>query len=267
MTRRRIPDPVREIQDQGRQWSRHAAQYDELFLNAFQPDVENPLYAALERVPDRERKTVADLGCGTGPLLPRLLGLGFERVIALDFAPGMIARAQARLGPDAVRVTFENRPMHELDDYAGQLDAAVAVNSIVMPDVRVIDRTLSAIRAALKPQGMLLGVVPAMDAIHYHTMLLMDQALDRGLSPEEAERHAAFHAEHHYYDFALGRFSFQGLRQKFWQPFEIQHRMTKAGFAEVELGKVLYPWDESIAGWAELADYPRSWDWFFQARP
>jgi SAM-dependent methyltransferase len=252
--------------DQGRQWSRHAARYDELFLDAFHPDVENPLLAALEAVPDPGRKTVADLGCGTGPLLPRLVRR-FGRVIALDFAPGMIARARERLGPDAANVTFEARAMDDLGAYAGRLDVAVAVNSVVMPDVRQIDRTLRAIRAALRDDGVFLGVVPAMDAIHYHTMLLMDQALDRGMSPEEAERAAAFHAEHHYYEFAFGRFQFLGLRQKFWQPFEIRHRLAKAGFSSVELGQVLYPWDESLAGGADFADHPRSWDWSFAARP
>jgi hypothetical protein len=43
--------------------------------------------------------------------------------------------------------------------------------------------------------------------------------------------------------------------------------MTKAGFASVELDHVLYPWDDSMAGGAELAEYPRSWDWSFLARP
>jgi hypothetical protein len=95
----------------------------------------------------------------------------------------------------------------------------------------------------------------------------MDQALARGQAPDEAERLAALHAEHHHYDFAFGRFSFQGLRQKFWQPFEIRHRLTKAGFAAVELDHVLYPWDDSLAGGPDLAEYPRSWDWSFLARP
>jgi SAM-dependent methyltransferase len=257
---------VRHLQDQDLHWSRHAARYDDLFLDVFQPGVENPLWAALEEVADPGRKTVADLGCGTGPLLPRLLGR-FARVIALDFAPQMIARARARLGAAAAGVTFLTRPMGDLDDLAGQLDVAVAVNSLVMPDVRDIDRTLRALRASLRPGGLLLGVVPAMDAIHYHTMLLMDGALDRGLDPEQAERYAAFHAEHHVHEFAFGRFEFQGLRQKFWQPFEVRHRLAKAGFTAVELDQVLYPWDESIAGGPEFAGHPRSWDWFFSARP
>lgn len=258
--------PELELENQDRQWSRHAARYDELFLDAFHPGVESPLLAALAAVADPGAKTVADLGCGTGPLLPHLVGR-FARVLALDFAPAMLARAKARLGADAARVEFLARPMHDLDDLAGTLDVAVAVNSVVMPDVRLIDRTLRAIRAALRPGGVFLGVVPSMDAIHYHTMLLMDQSLDRGAAPEEAERSAAFHAEHALYDFAFGRFKFRGLRQKFWQPFELRHRLAKAGFASVELGQLLYPWDESLAGGPDFADHPRSWDWSFVARP
>src|SRR5262249_3336752 len=151
-------------------------------------------------------------------------------------------RAKGRLGHEAAaRVTFLERPMHELDDLAGQIDVAVAVSSLVMPDVRLIDRTLRAIRASLKPGGEFLGMVPAIDAIVYHTMLLFDHALERGLEPKEAERLAALQAERRYYDFVFGRFRFQGLRQKFWQPFEVEHRLTKAGFATITLSKVLYP--------------------------
>lgn len=250
---------------QDRQWSRHAARYDELFLDPFRPGVVNPLIDALDTIENPEELTVADLGCGTGPLLPHLVGK-FKRVIALDFAPNMVKSARKRLGERADRVEFHTRGMHELDDLEGQLDLAVAVNSIVMPDVRDIDKTMSAICRALRPGGRFMGILPAMDAIHYHTMLLHDRALDQGLPPEEAERQSAFLAEHHYYEFAFGRFQFLGLRQKFWQPFEAQHRLAKAGFREVRLEQVLYPWDDNIAGYQDFTQLPRSWDWFFLAR-
>ncbi len=157
--------------------------------------------------------------------------------------------------------------MHELDDLVGQIDLAVAVNSLVMPDVRVIDRTLRAVRASLKPSGQFLGIVPSIDAIAYHMMLLTDNALDRGMTPRQAERRSAIQIERQYYDFASGHFRFQGLRQKFWQPFEIEHRFSKAGFREIVHRKVFYPWDENLAGSIELGDRPHSWDWFFQASP
>jgi hypothetical protein len=148
---------------------------------------------------------------------------------------------------------------------AGRIDVAVAVNSLVMPDIELLDRTLAAIRAAIRPGGRFLGIVPSIDAIVYHTMLLRDRALDRGLAPREAERLAGIQGERRYYDFLFGRFRFEGLHQKFWQPFEIEYRFGRAGFGSIRLAKVLYPWDDALAGSEELAGFPPSWDWFFEA--
>jgi ubiquinone/menaquinone biosynthesis C-methylase UbiE len=254
-----------DLQNQDRHWSRHAEHYGEQFVDPYGPGVETPLWKALAAIPDAATKTVADLGCGTGPLVAYLADR-FDRVIALDFAPMMLKLAAARLTPEAAaRVTFLERPMHELDDLTGQLDVAVAVNSLVMPDVRVIDRTLKSIRRALKPGGRFMGVVPSIDTISYQLMLLLDQSLDQGVVPKEARRMAALYTERRLYDFAFGEFHFEGLRQKFWQPFEIEHRLKKAGFSPPAIGKVFYPWDSSVPGGESLTEFPRSWDWFFQA--
>jgi SAM-dependent methyltransferase len=255
-----------ELQNQDRHWNRQAAQYQEQFVDPYDANVQTPLWEALAAIPDAATKTVADLGCGTGPLVPDL-ARRFMRVIALDFAPKMLELAAARLDPEAAaRVTFFERPMHELDDLAGQLDVAVAINSLVMPDVRLIDRTLRSIRASLKPGGLFLGVVPSIDTIYYHFLLLTDQAIDQGIEPREARRLAELQIERRYYDFAVGEFHSGGLRQKFWQAFETEYRLNKAGFTAITLAKVLYPWDESVAGSDTLGGFPRNWDWFFQAR-
>ncbi len=247
-------------------WSRHAADYEDIFLDPYEPGVVNPLWLALEAVADPGTKTIADLGCGTGPLLP-YLAVRFQNVIALDFAPTMLERAWARLDiPAHARTTFLERPMHELDDLAGRLDVAVAVNSLVMPDLRLLDHTLAAVKRSLKSGGMFLGIVPSIDAIAYHLMLLVDQGLAQGLDEREAERVAGLRLERRQYDFALGRFRFKGLKQKFWQPFEVEHRLGKAGFTVRALEKVLYPWDDSLPGGEGLAGFPPSWDWFFMAQ-
>ncbi len=254
------------LQNQDRQWSRRAADYDEIFLDPFSPNVVNPLLPALAAIPERSRKHVADLGCGTGPLLDFLIK-HFGKITALDFAPAMLERARRRLhDSDAARVQFLERPMHQLHDLTGQLDVAVAVNSLVMPDVRLIDQTLRAIRSTLKPGGHFLGIVPSIDAIAYHLMLVMDLELEQGANLRDAERLASLEVERCYYDFVFGRFQFHGLRQKFWQPFELEYRLDKAGFTSSLVSKVLYPWQEIAAGETKLEHCPRSWDWFFHVR-
>ncbi len=257
-------DPI--IDRQARMWSRHAADYEDVFLDPYEPGVTNPLWGALEAIPDSGTKSVVDLGCGTGPLLPYLADR-YQRVYALDFAASMLERARARLeGPALKRTTFLQRPMHQIDDLAGRLDVAVAVNSLVIPDVRRLDRTLAAVKSGLKPGGLFLGVVPSIDAISYHLMLLVDQALEQGLDEREAERVSSLRLERKHYDFALGRFRFKGLKQKFWQPFEVEYRLAKAKFKLIALEKVLYPWDETLPGGEGLERFPPSWDWFFMAR-
>ncbi len=257
--------PKNDLQNQDRHWSRHAAAYVDNFVDPYDPNVETPLWDELAAIPDPAAKTVADLGCGTGPLVPHL-AQRFGRVFALDFAPAMLEQAAARLNPeDGHRVTFLKRAMHDLHDLAGQLDVAVAVNSLVMPDVRVIDRTLKAIRLSLKPGGRFLGIVPSIDTINFQIMLFLDRALDQGLDPAAAKRLAGLQAERRSYDFAFGEFRYNGLRQKFWQPHELEYRLTKAGFQTPTLAKVSYPWDDFGPGASPIPGCPRSWDWFFLA--
>jgi hypothetical protein len=142
---------------------------------------------------------------------------------------------------------------------------AVAVNSLVMPDLGTLEAALQAIRAALKPGGQFLGIVPAIDAVHYFTMLLLDRARQSGMPQDKARQNAAHHAEHALYDFAFGHFRYNGLDQHFWQPFEVRYRLRRAGFRRVRLAKVALAWEQFGCA-KDLGGLPPPWDWFFQAR-
>jgi SAM-dependent methyltransferase len=145
------------------------------------------------------------------------------------------------------------------------VDVAVAVNSFVMPDVRDLDRCLERVRAALKPGGYFVGIVPAMDAVHYYTMLLAERALATGQPPIAARKNAAHHADHVHFDFAFGQFLYEGIEQHFWQPFEVRHRFRRAGLRLVRLRKLHLSWKQ-FAGGAELKQFKAPWDWLFVAR-
>jgi SAM-dependent methyltransferase len=253
-----MPDP-----DQSRAWSDAAEVYESAFIDPYRDDVRNPLLRLLPRIPDAKHKTAADLGCGTGPLLP-LLAERFAQVWAVDFAPGMLARARQRCAGLA-NVEFLERALTDLTPLAGQLDVAFAVNSLVLPEIGRLEEALRQIFACLKSGGLFCGIVPAMDSIHYGTMLLLDRARANGLPEDKARQNAAYHGEHELYDFAFGDFRFRGLHQHFWQPFEVRYRLRRAGFENVRLGKVHLAWDQFACG-KELSCHPPPWDWFFTAR-
>lgn len=251
------------MSDQSHAWSRAAANYEREYIDPYRLDVRNPLFDALNTLADKS-KTAADLGCGIGPLLP-LLAEHFGRVHAVDFAEGMLERARARCR-DVPHVKFWHRPMTSLAELTSRVDVAVAVNSLVMPDVRALEASLRAIRETLRPGGTFLAIVPAMDAVHYYTMLLLDRALDRGMPLPAARKNAAHNAEHALYDFAFSEFRYKGLEQHFWHPFEVRHRFRRAGFRHIRVAKVSLSWKQFTGG-ADLQEFAPPWDWYVRAEP
>ncbi|MFO0879009.1 MAG: class I SAM-dependent methyltransferase [Gemmataceae bacterium] len=250
------------MNDQAHSWSEAAAHYEDEFVDPYRAGSSGPLFAALDSIVDARQQVVADLGCGIGPLLPELAHR-FSHVHAIDFAPGMLARARQRCA-DQANITFHERRLTDLAPLVGKVDVAVAINSLVQPTVCEIEAVLEQIRHIVRPGGRFLGIVPAIDAVHYHTMLLLDRARRAGMPEAAARRNAAQNAEHVLYDFAFGGFSYTGLEQHFWQPFEIRYRLERAGFVEVREAKIPLAW-EQFAGGADLRDQPPPWDWFFEA--
>jgi SAM-dependent methyltransferase len=243
-------------------WSRAAVDYEKEFINPYLPEVRNPLKQVLRRLAAAGRRTVADLGCGIGPLLP-FLAEQFQEVIAVDFAEGMLARARERCRSLA-NLTFLQRDLSDLAPLAGRLDVAVAVNSLVMPEIPTIEKSLRQIRASLKPGGVFLAILPAMDAVHYYTMLLLDRALSQGKTLDAARKNAAHFGDHEYFDFAFGQFNYKGIEQHFWQPFEIRYRLRRAGFQRIRLRRVFLAWKQ-FAFWKELKEQRPPWDWYVRA--
>jgi SAM-dependent methyltransferase len=122
---------------------------------------EEALIEALHRVPGRRVMTVADLGCGSGRLLP-FLTRQFARVIAVDYAPASLALARrVCVGKD---VTFRRRDLRDLAPFRNSLDVAVAVRSIVGPRPEDADRILAEIHRSLVEGGLLAAIVPAATA-------------------------------------------------------------------------------------------------------
>lgn len=100
--------------------------------------------------------TVADLGTGTGYLLPTL-GAHFRKVIGIDMSQPMLALARNRLGEAGVEgVELRHGALEALPLQDGEADLALAL--LMLHHLPEIESALREIRRTLKPGGRLLIV-------------------------------------------------------------------------------------------------------------
>lgn len=247
-----------------RDWDEIAGRYDEEITSPFQEGVINPLFDAIRAIPNKREMTVADLGCGMGPLLP-FLSKHFGSVVAIDFSPRMLEKAQKRT--HAKNVSFHCRSLSDLSPFHGAFDVAISVNSILIPSSKKADAMLCEIHKTLKPEGIMAAIVPSMEAILYQATLVFDRELSILGDEEKALLSAKRLLERRKFDFISGIYDDDGLRQKFYYEFELKYRLKKAGFKNLRLKKVLYPWGEDMGSFEGFLHQPRVWDWFIEARP
>lgn len=129
----------------GRRWDQMR---EDCFGSAFQ-------FEALTALLPREW-TVADVGTGTGYLLP-LLSRRFDRVIAVDSAPAMLDLAKGRPGLcDTSQVEFRLGDVSDLPIEGGQVDLCLA--SLVLHHVPSPATALAEMARVTKAGGRLLMI-------------------------------------------------------------------------------------------------------------
>jgi SAM-dependent methyltransferase len=247
---------VREMA--ARDWDRVAPEYFSEVASPLRSGVPRPLLRALDAVPARLRGTVADLGCGLGLLLPALADR-FHRVLAIDFSRAMLARARA--GSAGRAVTCHRADLADLSAFRRRLDVAVTVNAVLTPDPDRLERVFASIHDAIQPRGWLIGVFPAMEAVLYQGYLIHERERRRH-EAESARRRTSRLIEAGRYDFVHATYSEAERTQKFFYAFELRHRLRRAGFSRVRIGRLVHPWADVGE---RFPGEPAIWDWLVQA--
>ncbi len=106
---------------------------------------------------------VLDAGCGTGNYAVALARAGW-RVVGIDYARGMLARAREKVTADvAGLVSFEQADLDAPLAYpAGRFDHAISIS--VLQAVADPARALGELRRVLKPGGVLVLSLPKRDS-------------------------------------------------------------------------------------------------------
>ena len=244
-------------------WDKYAETYHEFIVSPFQKTVNNPLKKTICSLHDSKNMVVADYGTGPGDLLP-FLSRRFKKVIALDFSAEMIKIAKKRHNK-LTNITFIHADMRDLSSKNLCVDVAVAVNSIILPDLKDVEKSLSEIYSTIKPKGRLFCVFPAMEAIIHHAMLVYEYYFDKYDNKKKALSLTRRLIGEKNFSFIRGMFDDKGEQQKFFYRFEVRHRLENAGFKDVKIKKISYPWGTQ-GDFKNFRGKPEMWDWFVTAR-
>lgn len=111
-----------------------------------------PMPRAVERTAKAVEGRVLELAAGTG-LFTRAMAETAREVVATDYAEGMVAVLRARVA-GLSNVQVQRADVYALPFAAASFDAVVAANVLhLLPE---LERALAAMRAVLRPGGMLI---------------------------------------------------------------------------------------------------------------
>lgn len=242
-------------------WDKISKSYFEELTSPFAKGVKNPLYSVIEKIKNTKSKSVIDLGTGIGNLVP-FLSKNFKDVTAIDFSENMLKTAKKNCKEKNVR--FKQLDMKDMKEFYGKFDVAVSINSILLPSVKDVNKIISEIFNILKDNGKFIGVFPSLNSVLYYAMLVYEQELKNGEDLARKRTYRTIGKED--YDFLLGILDYEG-KQKHYYDFEIEYRLKKAGFKNINIRKVFYPWELSDDDkYKELfKNESRLWDWFVTA--
>jgi SAM-dependent methyltransferase len=245
-----------------KQWDKLAEKYHDEVISPFFGDVENPLLDELKKVKNKNQKTIAEFGCGLF-YLGKELSKMFKLVHASDFSIEMVKKAKEK-NKQYTNLNLIQEDIRKIS-YKDKFDVIVSVNSLLMPSFDDLNIAFNNLFNALKPKGTCFMILPSMESVIYHGHLLLHQELEKH-SGETAQKNAKAKFEHDKYDLFTGHYNDGGEKQKFYYKHGIIQFMKKAGFKDIKISKVKYPWGKEISDYEDFPEEDRLWDWFVKAK-
>lgn len=244
-------------------WDGLADRFDDEVLKILDRDRDGRLAAVLDRLAS-PRKTVADLGCGNGSLLP-LLAPRFRDVHAVDLSGRLLAAAQSRFAAlNNVRyVEADLAAPLRLDR---RVDVVVCVNVLIHPDPAVRSGILDNAVTALKRRGCLVLVVPAYESLLHTYRTIVEVNVDLGVDRSQAVSEVeAVYAEE-VVSAVDGIVRFGTEPTKLHTAEEVHAILSDHGLVRAHAERIEFDWSEMIDDAPAGLGAPYPWDWLFTAR-
>lgn len=241
-------------------WEKISEKYYEEILSPIKNSSKNPLFNDLNRVKNKDKKSIINLGCGLGEI-EGILSKNFKEVIGIDFSKKMIRQSKEK-NKSLKNVKFYLGDISNLKKFHNKFEVAISINSIISSDLNKIDKMFKEVYNVLKKNGQFICILPAMEVFLYQALIIAKNEAKKNTEIKEIEKKIKKLIKKKEHNFLLGITDFEG-KQKNYYRFEILWRLKKAGFKRIKIKKVLYSWKEfSNAGQGYFPKEDPPWDWY-----
>jgi len=234
--------------------------------DVFQPvanDFKNTILDSLRPLSSKKR-LVADIGCGTGSLLP-LLSRHFKSVLALDLSDVCLEIARKRYIA-LKNLHFLQHDLSTVSPEIAQVDVGVCLNVAIMPDYAIRMGLLNNLVKMIRPGGHLLLLVPSLES----TLLATHQLLRWNLNEQSDYRKAAAATSSELGFTAAsirdGIVKKGGTKTKHYLKEELEILAHELGAELCNIQKVEYHWTTEFNNPPDFMNTSLPWDWLVHLR-
>ena len=197
----------------------------------------------------RADAVLVDLGCGIGSFVSKF-GSRFTRVVAIDHASKIVARAKASSSCPARPVKWMVMDVARAGDALGAIaDLTVCMNVITSTSREQRDALWRSVAKTTKPGGYALIVVPSIES----DIMVRKFAFRAGRADE-------------FVSTVDGLVTRDGVAQKHFSREELAAALSANGFTVSRMGRAVYPWSVEGMSKPSGAGSKTPWDWICLSR-
>lgn len=231
-----------------RAWNRHANEFEDMICDITVDERGNQVsrFVKASRLP--ANAVLVDLGCGLGSFVQKF-GSRFQKILAVDFAARIIARARQRCAEQPGVQWLVMDVARAFKAIGRCADLTVCMNVITSPSAAKRKALWSCLANVTKPSGFALVVVPSIES---------NEMVEQSVC--SARRTGAFATKRG------GLVKHEDSWQKHFGRGELVTTMSDHGFLVKRIGCVSFGWDDEGLRNPRAAGRKSPWDWICLAQ-
>lgn len=235
--------------------------YNKEIVSVFVEEKNNKLIEMLNEIKDKDKKIIADFGCGIGNSFKYINK--FKKIYAIDFSKNMLEFASNnKYKKENFNLIHSEISNIELDE---KVDVSLSIMSLFPNNFQEFEKTIINFKKNTKKGGEIILVISSLESRLFSFQIKSDYLFNQGVNFREIQTDVLNEfKESNFTPFGYLKTNSNNI-QKHWLKEEIIFNLNKLNLNEVEVTKLELDWKTQIK-FKELKNYPKLWYWIVKIK-